>query len=179
MIEFLLSQRANVDAQDYDGVSPLMLSAENGDVTGMRMLLDRGARPSVVDNRGYSALHHACAKHQVAAVSVLLETGADLNSPSYDGMFPLHILALLGFTDVATLLTQSHVDVRDADGRTPLHLAVVSGHAAFAAFLLEVGADADGRDTLGRAALHYATEAAVHGLEMVSQLIARLAHDYR
>ncbi|MDF1504028.1 ankyrin repeat domain-containing protein [Roseisolibacter sp. H3M3-2] len=53
--------------------------------------------------------------------------------------------------------------VTDAEGRTPLHLAAMGGHAATVELLLHNNADPDARDAAGRTALALA-EAAGHAL---------------
>ncbi|EQC31101.1 hypothetical protein SDRG_11286 [Saprolegnia diclina VS20] len=169
MVDFLLEQSADVDARDYDGVTPLMRAAEAGDIRGIARLLEAGASIRAVDNKGYNALHRACAKNQVVTVEFLAHRPA-LTTASYEGMFPLHMAALLGHASIAVVLQSSaSIDVRDGDGRTPLQLAVAAGHASLAACLLEGGADPNARDNFGRVAMHYATDSS-HGLEMASLL---------
>ncbi|ETV86471.1 hypothetical protein H257_01660 [Aphanomyces astaci] len=175
VMDILLEHGADVHAKDYDGVTPLMILAGHGHP----MLLDKlmhVARLDAVDNKGYTALHHACAKNNRRACELLIETARDrcgsLNCASYDGTFPLHVLAILGHVECACVLQQENtwnVNVRDAEGRSPLHLAIAYNHSTFVTFLLEMGADPDVRDVLSRTPLHYAMECKC-GLEMVSSL---------
>ncbi|RHY40437.1 hypothetical protein DYB38_010281 [Aphanomyces astaci] len=175
VMDILLEHGADVHAKDYDGVTPLMILAGHGHP----MLLDKlmhVARLDAVDNKGYTALHHACAKNNRRTCELLIETARDrcvsLNCASYDGTFPLHVLAILGHVECACVLQQENtwnVNVRDAEGRSPLHLAIAYNHSTFVTFLLEMGADPDVRDVLSRTPLHYAMECKC-GLEMVSSL---------
>ncbi|KAJ4211160.1 hypothetical protein NW760_015476, partial [Fusarium oxysporum] len=50
------------------------------------------------------------------------------------------------------------VDVRDADGRTPLSWAAKRGHEAMVSLLLEKGAAIDSEDRFGRTPLEFAAE---------------------
>ena len=71
----------------------------------------------------------------------------------------LHEAAEAGDLDVVSHLIAVHmadVNVKDGIGRTPLHLAALSGHAAVAAALLAAGADWSVEDEEGEVALYIA-----------------------
>ncbi len=62
MIHFLLDRRADIDAVDHNGVTPLHLAAIMGDeyVEAVRMLLEHGANPNTKDAiNGQTPLHSA------------------------------------------------------------------------------------------------------------------------
>ena len=48
------------------------------------------------------------------------------------------------------------MDARNRDGKTPLHVAALTGHSEAARFLLEHGADVNARDAEGRTPLYWA-----------------------
>lgn len=64
----------------------------------------------------------------------------------------------------------SFIPHRDHTGRTPLHLAVMRGHAPLVRLLLQRGALAGAADHTGRTPLH---EAAWHGHSNVAELLLR------
>lgn len=72
-------------------------------------------------------------------IKVLLENGADVNHPDFDGMTPLCLACMLGHKDTVQLLLQSKADVNhwDRHGRTPLMLASANGHDNVVKLLLE------------------------------------------
>lgn len=60
------------------------------------------------------------------------------------------------------------VKLKDARGRTPLHITALSGHMECARYLLEQGADIDGQDKDGRTPLISASQ---HGeIAMIGEL---------
>ena len=58
----LLCKEVDVNSRDLRGRTPLMLAAAAASTACCRKLLDRGADPTLLDNRNRSALHHACSK---------------------------------------------------------------------------------------------------------------------
>ena len=72
-------------------------------------------------------------------VKVLLENGADVNHPDFDGMTPLCLACMLGRKNIVQLLLQGKADVNhwDRHGRTPLLLASANGHHNVVKLLLE------------------------------------------
>ncbi len=57
-MEYLLSQGADVNAKNDDGVTPLMLAATES-VDAVKLLVDAGANIDAQDNQGYTALYYA------------------------------------------------------------------------------------------------------------------------
>jgi ankyrin repeat protein len=58
MLEVLLSHKADINARDKDGRTPLMYAVDAGP-ENVRFLLLRGADPSIQDRKGQTALHLA------------------------------------------------------------------------------------------------------------------------
>ena len=72
--ELLLARGAKVDADNRQGVTPLMQAAASGWVEMVRLLLKRGADPSRQDYSGFSALDWAERSNQRRTAEVLRRT---------------------------------------------------------------------------------------------------------
>jgi len=124
------------------GLTPLHHAAERGHLDVAQVLLDKGADVQAVDGRGRPSLYLAAQRVRMRkmrpspdVVDLLVARGAPLDACA---------LAVLGRTDeVAALIAAdpAAVDVRDAGGYTPLHLAAWNGQAATVALLLDAGAE--------------------------------------
>jgi ankyrin repeat protein len=87
---FLLEKGADVNAQAKDGISPLMLAAVSGQPDMVKLLLEKGAKVGLTDERGWTALSWACKwGEDVESVEALLAGGADLNQSTDKGETPL------------------------------------------------------------------------------------------
>ncbi len=123
---------------------------------------------------GADPLIEAARRGDLAAVSTLLDQGADANTAAGDGMTALHWAAERGHGDVLTRLLAGGANpgakTRIGD-HTPLHLASRGGHTALVRALLESGANVNATTTSsGVTPLHLAA-AAVAGGDAVVALI--------
>ncbi|HEY5913429.1 MAG TPA: ankyrin repeat domain-containing protein [Verrucomicrobiae bacterium] len=155
-VEQLLKERADVEAQTPDGVTPLYAAAFKGHVDILKLLLKAGAK---VDGRaalGRTALFTAAAEGHVDAVETLLDAGADPNARSAVGQLaqtPLHMAACEGQAETAKRLLKRGAKVNAWDEQrhiTPLYLAMIAGHEPMAQLLLEHGANPAIADIFGQ-----------------------------
>ena len=79
----LIVARANIEAEDLKGGTPLMVAAAAGSAPLVRLLLEEGAKVDAVDARGLSAMEIALRGSHDDCVSVLrdaLDDGRVLNA---------------------------------------------------------------------------------------------------
>jgi uncharacterized protein len=137
----VLQRVYNAGAGKLDsGATALMRAAKGGDVTLMRVLLDAGADPTLAQKNGNSALLLAAAlgpkagsdnnpdkgtyQDAMAAMTMLLEMGADINASNVAGDTAAH--AAVSSAPVLQFLADhgAKMDVKNKQGRTPLETAL-------------------------------------------------------
>ncbi|MCY4574584.1 MAG: ankyrin repeat domain-containing protein [Gemmatimonadetes bacterium] len=115
-----------LDAGADEHLTPLQLSALQGDVMGVDWLLADGADPSEADRYGWGPLHFAVPLGGPELVSALLAAGADPDARTVSGATALHLAASQAPESVIKALLGEGADpnARDEEsGKTPLHYA--------------------------------------------------------
>ena len=160
MVRLLLDNRADVHARNIFGVTALMIAASSDDVQTVKMLLDKGADPSLVPHcrpldadgspvevvfgGGLNALSWASLKGNREVARLLIDAGADVNGQAMLGA-PLTAAAQRNRADVARLLLDRGADVdavAPAGTWTPLMWAAGNeyGDTEVVKLLIEYGA---------------------------------------
>lgn len=142
---------------DAGGATPLGLAARAGHSRAGVELLRLGADPRSDD----TPLHVAAGTDSVPLLRAFLGCGAHVDAETETGT-ALHWAAGEGSAQAAAALLAAgaDVDAEDADGLTPLLLAVAAGHATTVAALLAWGADPrKARLPFGATVLHVAADA--------------------
>ncbi len=119
---------------DFTGQTPFIRAAQSADVPVMRLLLSKGADPSLATFNGTTALmaaagvnwvigqtHSESPARWLEAVQLCLELGADVNAANEMGLSAVHGAANRGSDDIIELLARhgARLDVPDKEGRTP------------------------------------------------------------
>ncbi|KAK2753904.1 hypothetical protein FQN54_007263 [Arachnomyces sp. PD_36] len=139
----------DIEAQYWDGLTPLQMMARKGYTEAVRFLLDRGANIAAGTNQIDGTALHLAGWSQTSIksppfslVKLLIERGADVRSKDYSGETPLHTAASRGYSSVVQLLLDHGADLEAKDGhdQTALHKAVSGNHVEVARVLLNYGA---------------------------------------
>ncbi len=104
--ELLLSNRANVDAQDGIGRTSLCDAARGGRIEEVGMLLTAQADVNARTLRGYTALSAAASYGREDVARLLIDNGANVNAADLDGGTPLHWARVGGYERIEDLLRQ-------------------------------------------------------------------------
>jgi len=128
----LIKSGAKADVKAPAGSTALHLAAGNsGGAPCIQVALDSLISPDLKDSSDQTPLHIASSEGNVACVKVLVEGKAAINAVShFNGRTPLHNAAANGQLEVVELLMKSGADlqIKDSDGRMPVHLADAAGH---------------------------------------------------
>jgi len=158
---------AGVDAcwpLDEPRRTPLMIAARYRKPAAVRLLLGRGAMPSIdaVDYKGRTAAMHACQAGCAESLVLLLDAGASAEpvaagAGDFNGRTCLIRACRFGHMDVVRVLQERGVGgtVHDVDegSRTALHLAAEEGREEAIGLLIAHGVPVDVRSETGQTAL--------------------------
>jgi ankyrin repeat protein len=123
---------------DFTGQTAFLRAALSGDVTVMKLLLEKGADPNIPTNSNTTALMAAAGVNWVVAqtytesneslleaVRMCVELGQDVNAANSMGLTAVMGAANRGSDDILQFLVEkgARLDVRDKEGRTPYNWA--------------------------------------------------------
>jgi ankyrin repeat protein len=149
-VERLLETNANINAQDRNGTTALMLAAKSGHENIVGKLLARKADPAIENWHGITALGWAMQENHQSISGMLRATGVDVNRGN-----PVLLKAVWNEPGRIPALVNEGMDVdaRDGQGRTALMEAVSWNKVETAKMLLALGANVNARDNRGRTPL--------------------------
>jgi len=102
----LLKKGVDVNYEDTDKTTALMMASSRGHLDCLRLLLDHNADVNVQDEEGWTALIFATFWNQVDCVKLLLEYGADISLPNSKGMRPKDIAWEREFSEILNMITE-------------------------------------------------------------------------
>lgn len=132
-----------------------------------RILLDKGAKISKVDQGGNTPLHIAAQSGYLNIASFLLDKGCEIDQSNAVGSTPLHLAAEAGRNEVVSFLLQKGASIsgKSRFGFTPLHAAANLNHLDTVRLLIGAGANPLAKDIDGKMPIDYA-----HAREIVDFL---------
>ncbi|CAD7700374.1 unnamed protein product [Ostreobium quekettii] len=186
VVSYLLKADYRVDTKGPDGCQPLHYAAQGAPgLWGQKeashhfhvanLLLDAGADPHAVDDKGCNALMYAAGSGELEMVLKLLLLGVDCTRLDMNQWTSLHWAATSGNVNVVSKLIQAGVPVDTVDnrGRLPLHWSAEQGHlgpvTAILKVMLDKKVDVHQTDNEGATAVQLAAR---HGhAEVVAKLL--------
>jgi ankyrin repeat protein len=142
VVEFLLANKADVNAKDDHGWTPLRYAVNLGDRGVAELLLSHHADIDARDDHDGTALHVVAWSAPEGMVEFLLANKADVNAKDDMGRTPLHYAAAYGKAETVQELLDHKADVnaKDKNGMTPLAMAENKGQKEIAGMLRQYGA---------------------------------------
>ncbi|KAM3925925.1 ankyrin repeat and KH domain-containing protein 1-like [Leptodactylus fuscus] len=150
-VKLLLDMGSDINAQiETNRNTALTLACFQGRAEVVSLLLDRKANVEHRAKTGLTPLMEAASGGYAEVGRVLLDKGADVNSPPVPSSrdTALTIAADKGHYKFCELLINrgAHIDVRNKKGNTPMWLAANGGHFDIVQLLVLAGADVDAAD---------------------------------
>jgi len=163
---------ANPNQQDKEGQTPLFDAILHRNLAMTKLLVEKGASFTVLDDAKRSPLDWAIEKEcPVDFIAELRRLGADAATPAKStGRTALHLAAEKNRPDLIEYLVKAGVSVtaQDDDGDTPLHAAVEAGATEAVQKLLALKADPILRNNQIETPLHLAAR---KGNEAIADLL--------
>ena len=165
IVAFLLRKRAKLNLFEACAV---------GKVEKVKSILKK--KPVTVNDfapDGFQPLGLASFFGHVEVVRFLLESGAEVNTPSQNGLkvTPLNSAAAGRHYEIAMLLLEkgANPNIRQEGDFVPLHSAAMNGQIEMVKLLLQFGADKDLKSADGKTSRDYALE---KGHKIVAEVLA-------
>lgn len=135
-----------MNARTEDLFTCLHFAVYKGNLKITKMFLEIGADTDAKNKQGLGVMHIAAQGDQPLLLAYFRSQKQHFTHPDFKGSTPLHWAAYLGCELSASLLLawdtgKTCLNVSDADGHTPLHLATIAGHQKMLKYLLIKGAD--------------------------------------
>src|ERR1035437_549191 len=122
VVEFLLTNKADVNAKGNDGLTPLLSAASTDHTDIAKLLLDNKADVSARDDGSNTPLHWAAGNGYLDMAKLLLAVKAEVDAKNNFGDTPLAMAASADRIDMVKFLLANKADVntKNSLGWTPL-----------------------------------------------------------
>ena len=159
METLLIGNGAGLEVRDNEGNTPFMEAIIAGYIASAERLNDIGADVTTRNNRGDTPLHIAVAQDRLDMAALLLGWGAKIHARNILEKTPFQTALATSPRMVSALLTPEWINVPDDDGRSPLHIAILSNAGVeILRIVIDTGARVSPVDLDGKTPLHLALE---------------------
>ncbi|KAJ5710597.1 hypothetical protein N7488_004753 [Penicillium malachiteum] len=152
IVKILLENGVSADVACERGlISPLLWLCEKSDpdLDVVRSLIQKGANTHAIDpEEGRTALHFATRSVHATLAEILLESGAEVNTTSFNGDLPIHEAIYNNNLNVVKVLITygSSLSKKDSSGRTPLKIAIDHANQELISVLIAAGGKIEQED---------------------------------
>ncbi|ESP03528.1 hypothetical protein LOTGIDRAFT_171317 [Lottia gigantea] len=157
----LVKGGANLNIQNSEGETPLLVSIRRGNIDSSVMLIENGADINLSNSDKTTPLMTAIHYDRIDVAILLIKKGCELDTQDNDKETALHLAVR---NECITLLVRSGADIniRYKDGKTPLMKIIMNGRCGIAEYIVELflqrGCNINVVDNENKTALHVALE---------------------
>ncbi|MDH5744262.1 MAG: ankyrin repeat domain-containing protein [Candidatus Aminicenantes bacterium] len=175
IVEFLISQGADINAKDSEGNTPLLTALAFKKTDTAKFLLSKGADVKIKNAQDEPPVILALMHGLNELVAPILDSGQDVNERFRGNFTALLMATLTGNKEVIKLLLDRGADINVAAQEggmtiTPMYAAIFLGHTDVVDLFLSKGVDKEFREKpTGRTLLHIAVFKGVR--DIVSLLV--------
>ena len=160
MVRLFLNKGANIDYQDNDGSTPLVLAIKMGHIEIVELLLDSGANSKVRSFDGSVSIHTAAKLGHYDVLQVLLKFKPNLDIQDYKGSTALMLASMHGHLKTVELLVSegANLEIKSEFEHVALHFAARHGQYETVKLLIKKGANIDVEDNFSQTPLIWAID---------------------
>lgn len=157
VVESLIRNQADINVQDKNGYTPLMIATIKENVAIVEMLLLNYADTNIKDSRRNTALMHAT---QIGVMEIFKLLAYDERTSAENKGEALIIASRFDSKEMVKILIESNANLnqKDSQGNTSLMHAASKGHTAIVRLLIDHHADLDIKNNEGLTALTLAQQ---------------------
>ena len=157
---YLADIKTNINLETSQGRNCLHIAARNGNLMLCKTFVDKyNFDVNMVDNDGWTSLHHSATKGSRELVAYFVDVKADINLKTNNGQNCLHIAAVYGHLNLCKTLIDNHnfdVHMADKNGWTGLHHSARNGSHELVKYFADIGTDINLKTSNGENCLHIA-----------------------